>query len=150
MRAGKTGAHGVEEAVALSDEAVEVGERLHPLRTIAPIVCDDREPEPKLGQPHRGAVPVHPEEIAMEHLAAECGSMTAVRMGRCESLERAEQERPRADGRIEHSERPDRSPRGALALREPSLGLGLRAAESVGHERDQRRSSSSRTSAAGV
>ena len=52
----------LEQAVTLADEAVEVGQRLDPLRPILPILGDDGQPEAELGEPHRGGAPVHPEE----------------------------------------------------------------------------------------
>ena len=78
--------------------------------TVAPIRGDDREPEPKLGQPDRGVVEVHPEEVAPEHLAAESRPMPVMRGRRSESFQRAEQERAGAHRGIEYSQRPHHSP----------------------------------------
>jgi hypothetical protein len=45
----EAGARRVEEAVALADQAVEVGQRLYLRGLLGPVVRDDGEPEPQLG-----------------------------------------------------------------------------------------------------
>ena len=57
----------IEEAVALTDQAIEVGEGIHQLGPIGRVVGDDRKPESQLGEPHRGGALVYTEEIVLEN-----------------------------------------------------------------------------------
>ena len=92
----------LEQGVALANEAVEVGQRLHQLGSILPILGDHGQPEPELREPHRGGAAVDAEQRALKDAAAARRGGDAV--GRREGgqpFERTQQERTRAGRRIE-------------------------------------------------
>jgi hypothetical protein len=106
----ESGAGRIEEAVALADQAVEVGKRMDLLRPLGAVVRDHREPEPELGEAHRGAVPVDAEEIPLQDAPPRRGCRTVGGVKRGESLERAEKEGAGPHGGVEDSEPADGPP----------------------------------------
>src|SRR6185295_2886420 len=77
LRVGHPEAHRaadrIEQAVALADETIEVGQRLDPRRPCLAIIGDDRQPEPELREPDRGGAPVDAEQAALQNAAAARG-----------------------------------------------------------------------------
>ncbi len=125
---------GIEEAVALPDQAVEVGEREHRFRPVGPVVRDHREPEPELGESHGGGVPVHAEEIPLEDAAFRRCSRAVARGHRGKLVQRAEQERTRAHRRVEDPEPAYGPPGRLIAVGQTPLRLRLRTRQPSGDQ----------------
>ena len=61
-----TWSHRVEETVALPDETIEIRQRAYLIGTSRPIIGDGGQPEPELGETHRGGILIYPEEILLQ------------------------------------------------------------------------------------
>ena len=134
----QTGAHGVEQRIALADEAVEIGQGVDRGRVFGWIACDDREPQPKLGEPNGRGIAIHTEEIALQDTAADHRAACSARDDR-KPLQRAQQERPGARGRVQQRDPAEKPANFRGALGEPLPGLRLGAAQPAGHEGDEGR-----------
>ena len=70
----KPATHRIEQRVSLADEAVEIREWLDRGRILRRVARDHREPEPKLGEPYRRGIAIHPEQVALQNPAADRGA----------------------------------------------------------------------------
>ena len=107
---------GREQAVALAQVPVEVGQRRHvlPVRVVAD---DEGEPEPQLGEPDGHGIQVHAEQVVAHDRATPQGSVLfrpALAAQPLELGERLQQKRAGADGGIEDADRAQRLRRRAV------------------------------------
>ena len=56
----------IEQAVALANEAVDVGKRSDCFRALCRIVCHDSQPQSQLGETYGCRIPIDPEESLPE------------------------------------------------------------------------------------
>jgi len=130
----------IDERVPLAHVPVQVRQRRDPGQLpvvgLGAHVGDQGEPEPQLGEPHRGEAQIHSEQRMRHHVAPHrAGRRFARRAPQPgQLLERAEQECARAHRRIEHGEASQVGrPLRRLAAMDPTLRGGRGEAEPV-HE----------------
>jgi len=114
---------GREQAVALAEILVEVGQRRDVLQPRV-VVHEEREPQPELGQPHGHGVEIHAEQVVADDGAPSLGGRLAgAQRGACllEPEQRLEEEGAGADGGIEDAD-------GAHRPRVAALERGVEAA----------------------
>ena len=128
----------VDQRVSLAHVPVQVRQRRDagelPVVGLGAHVRDQREPQPQLGEPHRGEAQVHAEQRVRHHVAPHRARRPLARSATQprQLVERAQQKRSRPHRRVEHGQAPQvgRSLR-RLAAMDPALGGGRGEAEAV-------------------
>ena len=115
---------GVEQRIAGAHVPVEVRQRCQAREVGLLLVRYQCQPQPQLGEPHRRELEIDPVQGTGEHVPPHRRGrrLASPRAQRRQLLERAQQERARADRRVEHHEAPHvRSGCGRLAVVDPVL-----------------------------
>jgi hypothetical protein len=82
----------LEKAVALANEAIQIGQGGDLLRPLGGIVGDYGQPESQLGEPYSGRIAVDPEQVVPQHAPLPFRGGRTGRPTLGKPLERPEQE----------------------------------------------------------
>jgi hypothetical protein len=123
----------VEEAVSLSNETVQIRERVDLVRVLRRVLRYNSQPETELRETHGRGRLIDPEEILLEDPALSGGRIWVPAEGR-KPIERAQQECTRADRGIQQGQRAEDFGCFGIRVFETSLCLGISAPQAAGKQ----------------
>ena len=126
----------IEQAVPLSDQAIQIRKRRNVLCPLRGVISNDSEPQPKFRQAYCGRTLVHPKQVLSQHSTLPAGEVSSTtRPG--QPFEAGQEKRPRAYRRVQDAQRAEDFQGLAVAIRQSPLRECGGAAEPLGQQRNQ-------------